>query len=247
MRITPIIPASLLSVALLVSLGGDLFGTGVQAAPSAPPPRVTVEYVMVQAPPMEQLDREAGGLHDTGEPDDLPEVCSADPHADPSTYRVRGHRMHELEITLADYGVFDWAYPIDEDRSMASTYGNRRGVFDKSIIDFHGGQDVGCVPGESVYAAADGVVMVSMFSDEAGNFVRLEHGEYDGQVLSTRYLHLSQRLVRLGQQVQVGQRIGRCGNTGASTSAHLHFEVMLDQHRVRPVRLPLPDVQDCLD
>ncbi len=244
MRTTFVLTASLLGVALLTSLGAESFDPGALAASAAGTANVRVVEV-IELPG--DFVIEGGPLRDTAEPREFPEVCSADPHEDPLTYRVRGRRLHQLEVTLADYGVFDWAYPIDEDRSMASTYGYRRGVFDKSIIDFHGGQDIGCVPGESIYAAADGLVTVSALSGEAGNFVRLEHGEHDGRVLATRYLHLSQRLVRTGDEVLAGQRIGRCGNTGSSTSAHLHFEVMLDEERVRPVRRPLPDVQACLD
>jgi len=184
------------------------------------------------------------GLDDTG---DVPAVCTMDPHQDPATYRIRGHRMDELEVTLADYGIYDWDFPMNSERIMGRPFGYRQGVFDKNSTVFHGGQDIGCAPGESIYAAAAGTVRVSMLSDTAGNFVRLEHGGYEGQVLSTRYLHLTRRLVRTGQQVEVGQRIGTCGSTGASTSAHLHFEVVLDEKRVHPIRHPLPDVRDCLN
>jgi murein DD-endopeptidase MepM/ murein hydrolase activator NlpD len=185
-----------------------------------------------------------GEPSDTAEP--LPEICSQDPHADPRTYAVRGLYLHQVEVTLADYGYPDWVYPIDEDRRVGSPFGWRRGVFDKSTRTFHNGVDIGCAVGEPIYAAADGVVVWSTTSGSAGRFVRLEHGEFDGAQVHTRYLHLSRSLVRQGQEVEAGQIIGRCGSTGASTSPHLHFEVVLDSERVHPFRRPLPDMNACL-
>jgi murein DD-endopeptidase MepM/ murein hydrolase activator NlpD len=54
--------------------------------------------------------------------------------------------------------------------------------------------------------------------------------------LSTRYGHMSRRAVAPGQQVKRGDVIGYVGSTGRSTSAHLHYEVLLNGQAINPRR-----------
>jgi len=51
----------------------------------------------------------------------------------------------------------------------------------------------------------------------------------------TLYAHLSRVGVRVGQRVEVGQRIGRIGASGHATGPHLHFEVRLRGAAVDPL------------
>ena len=53
--------------------------------------------------------------------------------------------------------------------------------------------------------------------------------------MATCYAHQSAILVRVNQQVAMGDVIGRVGTTGASTGDHLHFEVRLDGTPVDPL------------
>jgi murein DD-endopeptidase MepM/ murein hydrolase activator NlpD len=48
------------------------------------------------------------------------------------------------------------------------------------------------------------------------------------QGFETRYAHLSQINVKLGQFVETGQILGVSGATGRATGPHLHFEIMLN-------------------
>lgn len=86
----------------------------------------------------------------------------------------------------------------------------------------HRGLDFAAREGTAVVAAMPGRVVAAGPLGGYGNQVLLQHP--DGS--ETRYGHLSQIGVRVGQAVTAGERIGAVGNTGVSTGAHLHFEVL---------------------
>jgi murein DD-endopeptidase MepM/ murein hydrolase activator NlpD len=83
-------------------------------------------------------------------------------------------------------------------------------------------------------AAAQGGVVVFAGGDRCcsyGLYIEVQHaGGY-----STRYAHLSQFSVSLGQVVSQGQTVGVSGSTGASTGAHLHFEMRRNGQIVNPM------------
>ena len=83
--------------------------------------------------------------------------------------------------------------------------------------------------GDPAMAAAGGEIIVAAYgSDTAGNWVALRH--FSGLV--TRYLHLSEIHVRVGDRVAGGQIIGLTGNTGTSAGPHLHFDAELPDDRL---------------
>jgi murein DD-endopeptidase MepM/ murein hydrolase activator NlpD len=63
-----------------------------------------------------------------------------------------------------------------------------------------------------------------------GQLVVVDHGGG----LTTRYGHLSQIDVELGQAVQRAQLLGKVGSTGRSTGPHLHYEVRINDQPVNP-------------
>jgi murein DD-endopeptidase MepM/ murein hydrolase activator NlpD len=78
-------------------------------------------------------------------------------------------------------------------------------------------------PGQSIRAAAAGVVISAEYHPQYGNLVEIDHGKD----LTTRYAHASRILVKAGQLVKRGQKIAEVGSTGRSTGPHLHFEVRI--------------------
>ena len=56
-----------------------------------------------------------------------------------------------------------------------------------------------------------------------------------GWGLYSLYGHLSEILVQEGQEVSRGDLIGRLGNTGLSTGAHLHWEMRVGGVAVNPL------------
>ena len=119
-------------------------------------------------------------------------------------------------------------WPVPAVKNISSGFGYRWGSMHKGI-------DIseGAVPvyGQSIYAAADGVVLYTVTSGWGGGFglhVVIDHGyDANGKRISTRYAHCSQVLVSPGQVVKGGETIiGKVGDTGDVTGPHLHFEVM---------------------
>lgn len=95
---------------------------------------------------------------------------------------------------------------------------------------FHNGVDFAAPEGTPTYAAESGTVIIAGWSDSAGNWVVINHG--DGLV--TKYMHHSSIVVSAGQTVSKGQQIGNVGNTGNSFGAHLHFQVEVNSSAVDP-------------
>ena len=94
--------------------------------------------------------------------------------------------------------------------------------------------------GKPIVAVQDGTVTWSNHSGWGGGYglgAYISHG--DG--ISTRYAHMSQCLVNVGDTVKQGQVIGYIGNTGDSYGAHLHFEVRINDVAVDALKyLPSP-------
>jgi len=115
-----------------------------------------------------------------------------------------------------------------QDFVLTSPFGTRRSPFTKEI-DFHPGLDMAAPTGTAIYAPADATVVFagryplkqSVSWWRYGNMVALRHGER----FITLYGHCDTVEVRSGQEIGQGELIATVGNTGWSTSSHLHYEV----------------------
>ncbi len=101
----------------------------------------------------------------------------------------------------------------------------------------HEGVDFVADVGAPIKAAAGGIVIYSDIHSGYGNMIEVDHGNG----LVSRYAHASKRLVKEGDVVLRGQKIGEVGSTGRSTGPHLHFEVLFNGTPQNPTRyLNLP-------
>jgi murein DD-endopeptidase MepM/ murein hydrolase activator NlpD len=91
-------------------------------------------------------------------------------------------------------------------------------------IDFRG--DIG----EPIHATAAGTVSIAGWTGGYGKMVEINHGGG----LATRYGHMSEIDVSVGDTVRIGQVIGKLGSTGRSTGPHVHYETRVDGEPVNP-------------
>jgi murein DD-endopeptidase MepM/ murein hydrolase activator NlpD len=121
--------------------------------------------------------------------------------------------------------------PLARLQSQGS-FGKKR-IFNGQPRSPHSGEDYRATTGTPVLAAAPGTVALAEEHFFGGNSVFIDHG--DG--LFTMYLHLSEILVKPGQEVRAGDRVGSVGATGRASGPHLHFGVRWRGARVDPAVL----------
>ena len=95
----------------------------------------------------------------------------------------------------------------------------------------HEGQDLAGDYGSPIYTPADGTISFAGWENGYGRLIKIQHAFG----IETRYGHLSQIDVVVGQKVSRGDHIGDMGNSGRSTGTHLHYEVRLGGKAVNPM------------
>ena len=119
--------------------------------------------------------------------------------------------------------------PVNGEIDLSSTFGVRVDPF-LHVAAMHTGLDFRGDAGDPIHATAAGTVVGAGWSGGYGRMVEIDHGNG----LSTRYGHLSQIDVKVGDEIRIGQVIGRMGSTGRSTGPHLHYETRIDGDAVDP-------------
>ena len=155
------------------------------------------------------------------------------PNANPFERQI--HRV-TLERLQADELAHEMAAlpirkPVPGELDASSGFGVRMDPF-LNRPAMHTGIDFRGTIGEPVRATASGTVTVAGWSGGYGRLVEVDHGNG----LSTRYGHLSEIEVKVGQKVRIGEEIGRLGSTGRSTGPHLHYETRINGEAVDPAR-----------
>jgi murein DD-endopeptidase MepM/ murein hydrolase activator NlpD len=121
--------------------------------------------------------------------------------------------------------------PVTGEIDLSSTFGVRIDPF-LHIPAMHTGVDFRGDSGEAIHATAAGTVASAGWSGGYGKMVEVDHGNG----FSTRYGHLSEIDVKVGDAIRIGQVVGRMGSTGRSTGPHLHYETRIDGEAVDPQR-----------
>jgi murein DD-endopeptidase MepM/ murein hydrolase activator NlpD len=143
-------------------------------------------------------------------------------------YRINATRaqMERLNRTLA---LVPYRKPVIGDVEFTSGFGVRSDPF-LGRPAMHTGLDFRAATGDPVRATANGKVASSGWMGGYGRMVEVDHGNG----LSTRYGHLSEINVKVGDLIKIGQVIGAVGSTGRSTGPHLHYETRIDGDAVDP-------------
>lgn len=124
--------------------------------------------------------------------------------------------------------------PIATKYSITSNFGTRTDPVTGRKGAFHAGIDFGAPNGTDIVAAEDGVVIVAQWWSGYGNCVIIDHGNG----LWTLYGHIRNGGIKVekSQKVKRGEKIAEVGSTGKSTGPHLHFEVIVNQEKVNPIK-----------
>ncbi|HET7679035.1 MAG TPA: peptidoglycan DD-metalloendopeptidase family protein [Xanthobacteraceae bacterium] len=143
-------------------------------------------------------------------------------------YRINVARaqVDSLNRTLSNVPL---RKPLMGEIDTSSGFGVRMDPFIRAPA-MHSGLDFRGSMGDPVRATAAGKVTEAGWNGGYGKLVEIDHGNG----LSTRYGHLSELNVSVGQTVRIGQTIGRIGSTGRSTGPHLHYETRIDGDAVDP-------------
>jgi len=143
-------------------------------------------------------------------------------------YRISVTRaaVDRLNRTLA---LVPYRKPVIGEVEFTSGFGVRSDPF-LGRPAMHTGLDFRAAMGDPVRATANGKVVSSGWAGGYGRMVEVDHGNG----LSTRYGHLSEINVKVGDVIRIGQVIGAVGSTGRSTGPHLHYETRIDGDAVDP-------------
>jgi len=137
--------------------------------------------------------------------------------------------IKDLEI-LAQYKGGKMTWPVPGHKVISSPFGPRIHPI-TGRYEIHKGIDVPVPTGTPVVAAQGGTVTRANWLGGYGKCVIINHG---GGIF-TIYAHNSKLEVEAGQVVEQGQTIALSGNTGNSTGAHVHFEVVVEGEAVDPL------------
>ena len=149
-----------------------------------------------------------------------------------SEYLNKALEMNYFKTPRMDYGSYfddngrEMTFRLTSDSSPIRDYSEITalpGEMREGHVSGHAGTDFKASVGTPVFASFNGkVTRVNWNTRRNGYCVEIDHAD---KGVKTLYLHLDKALVRPGQRVRQGAKIGLSGNTGRSYAPHLHYEI----------------------
>ncbi len=147
------------------------------------------------------------------------------------TKAVKNARAEHVE-SLAFKSQFKWPLVAP----ISGVYGSQR-VYNGEPGRPHYGVDMAAPVGTPVVAPADAVVTLSDDLYYSGGTIIMDHG----YGVSSSFLHLSELLVKVGDQIKQGQVVGKVGAGGRSSGPHLDWRMNWYKQRIDP-QLLVPEM-----
>ncbi len=120
--------------------------------------------------------------------------------------------------------------PIESE--ITSPYGGKR-YYNGQMRNFHAGTDLRAKVGTPIVAPEAGKVVMSQDLYFTGHTIILDHG----YGMYTLYAHMSERKVKVGEEVKLGDLLGLSGATGRISGPHLHWGLIIHKNKFNPMDL----------
>jgi len=152
----------------------------------------------------------------------------ADTPEEPSAGFSADEQAVPAHVNLSPFTINEAVFLPLTSAKVTSAFGFRDHPIDGEYR-FHSGLDLAAPEGTPIYAMLGGEVVKAKFADDYGNYIILDHGDFQ-----TLYAHCLTLCVEAGQQVEKGQQIALVGSTGSATGSHLHVEFRSGGQRFDP-------------
>ncbi|MDD3601711.1 MAG: M23 family metallopeptidase [Sulfurovum sp.] len=156
------------------------------------------------------------------------------------TMRLKNEdKIHALGRKMSDAIIQNWPikkfYPLKNGQNVAGFGDTRHYYYDNKeqevSLSYHLGHDFASTKMATITASNPGIVVYAGDNGIYGNMPMIDHG----LGLHTLYGHCSKMSVKEGDNVAIGQEIGKTGTTGLALGDHLHFGVLVQGVEVQPL------------
>lgn len=136
------------------------------------------------------------------------------------------------KATVSNKRMWTGVFTVPSKYATSSKFGMKRVVNGKLLDDyFHSGLDFRAPAGTPIVSCAPGkVVLVGLKWRLHGNCVAVDHG----QGVISIYIHMTSVGVKVGQEVEAGQKLGTVGSTGRASGPHLHWSLYVNNVATNP-------------